>query len=98
MSDIAELRKHLFETLEGLKNKSIAVETAQAINATAQTIVNTAKVEVDFMKVSGRIVNSEFIALPEKTTNGPQTPPTAHGTKTVTPLAAGATKTVHQMR
>lgn len=53
MSSIADLRKHLFETLEALKDKGMPVERAKAIAEVAQTIINSAKVEVDFMRMRG---------------------------------------------
>ena len=51
--DNVALRGLLFETLEGLKNKTIAIDQAAAINHTAQSFINCAKVEVEFMKFSG---------------------------------------------
>lgn len=49
---IDNLRDHLFETIELLKEGDIEIEKAQAIADIAQVIVNSAKVEVDFMKIS----------------------------------------------
>lgn len=67
MSDIAKLREHLFETLEGLKNNSIDLDHAKAISETAQTIINSAKVEVDFMRVTGQQTTSGFITVQQAT-------------------------------
>lgn len=50
---IVDLRAHLFDALKGIKDKSMDIDTAKAISDIAQVIVNTAKVEVDHMKVSG---------------------------------------------
>jgi len=52
---IEDLRNHLFETLESLKDKDMAMELdrAEAIAKVAQVIVNSAKVEVDFLKHTG---------------------------------------------
>ena len=52
---ITDLRDHLFETLEALKDKEnpMEIERARAISDVAQTIINSAKVEVEFMKTSG---------------------------------------------
>jgi hypothetical protein len=50
---LTDLRDHLFETIELLKdedNNSMTVEKAKAIAAVAQTIINTAKLEIDFVK------------------------------------------------
>lgn len=50
MKDISALREVLFETLEGLKAGKMDIDRAKAINDTAQVLVNTAKVEVDYLK------------------------------------------------
>ena len=52
---IEDLRNHLFETLEALKDKAepMDIERAKTIGGIAQVIVNSAKVEVDFMKATG---------------------------------------------
>lgn len=52
-NDITELREHLFSTLRGLKDGSVKIETAKAINDTAQTIINSAKVEVEMVELVG---------------------------------------------
>jgi hypothetical protein len=52
---IAELRKHLFETIDALKDekKPMDIERAKTISEVAQTIINSAKVEVDYMRLRG---------------------------------------------
>ena len=60
-NDINELRTVLFETLRGLKAGTMQVDTAKAINDTAQTIINSAKVEVDYVKATGAQVSNGFI-------------------------------------
>jgi len=52
---IANLREQLFKTLDALadKDKPMEIERAKMICETAQTIINSAKVEVDYMRVSG---------------------------------------------
>jgi hypothetical protein len=51
---MTDLRNHLFEVIERLKDPEEAdrmnIETARQITETAQVIVNSAKVEVDFLK------------------------------------------------
>lgn len=51
--NIDDLRKHLFETIEALKakDKPMEVERAKAISDVAQTIINSAKVEVEVMRL-----------------------------------------------
>lgn len=53
-NNITELRGILFETLRGLKDKSIDIERAKAISETAQVIINTAKVEVAHARHTGQ--------------------------------------------
>ena len=52
---MSDLRNHLFETLEGLKDKEqpLELERAKAVCEVAQTIINSAKVEVDAAKAIG---------------------------------------------
>lgn len=57
---LTNLREALFATLEGVKNGSIDLEKAKAVNEVAKTIVDTAKVEVDYLRVTGG-GESEFI-------------------------------------
>lgn len=99
--DTATLRKHLFDTLAGLKDKSIDIEHAKAINETAQTIINVAKVEVDYMKVTGATLSDSLVGgpqqLPAPGAGGTQTGVTQTGFKTTTQLP-GATVTQHRMR
>ncbi len=61
--DSLALRKMLFQTLEGLKNKTIEIDQAKAINETAQSIINCAKVEVDYMRASGLPLTSGFVEV-----------------------------------
>lgn len=75
VNNIVSLRNILFGTLRDLNDpeKKIDLERAQAINQIAQTVVNTAKVEVDALKIIGGS-GSGFVpykALP-KVINGPQ--------------------------
>jgi hypothetical protein len=50
---IEDLREALFATLQGVKDGSIDVEKARAVNEIGKTICDTAKVEVDYIKASG---------------------------------------------
>lgn len=51
--NISDLRETLFQTLEAVKNGEIDLEKAKAVNEVAKTIVDTAKVEVDYLRVTG---------------------------------------------
>lgn len=59
---ISDLRNHLFETLEALKDeeKPMDIARAKAISEVAQTIINSAKVEIEFMEVTGEAESTEF--------------------------------------
>src|SRR5258707_10796433 len=76
---ISDLRDHLFETLEALKDtgKPMDLERARVISDVAQTIINTAKVEVDLVKaVSACAPGSGFFNLPEESRQLPKIPET----------------------
>lgn len=84
-NDIAALRETLFETLRGLKDGSVSPEKARAINETGQTIINTAKVEVEYLKQTGARAGTGFIAI-AKSEHDPHAPePTSTGVKLPTP-------------
>jgi len=53
MSNIDTLREHLFATLQGVKDGSINIEKAKVIGDISQVLINTAKVECDFIKANG---------------------------------------------
>ncbi|SOE85642.1 hypothetical protein SAMN05446935_6115 [Burkholderia sp. YR290] len=55
MQTINDLRAHLFDTLKALndKEKPLDIERAKVVADVGQVIINSAKVEVDFMRVAG---------------------------------------------
>lgn len=57
-----DLRNHLFAALEGLGDteKPMDIERARAISDVAQTLINSAKVEVDFIRAIGSERASPF--------------------------------------
>jgi hypothetical protein len=79
---MADLRDHLFETLEALKDEDqpMDLERAKQISEVGQTIINSAKVEVEFLKAVGATAGGEFfapaarrlgvVALPEAAAGG----------------------------
>lgn len=69
---IEDLRDHLFATIEGLldSEKPLEIERAKAVADVAQTIINSAKVEVDCLRVTGASQGSGF--LPD--TDSPRRP------------------------
>ena len=52
---ITELRGHLFSALRGLTDTKspMDIDRARAVSDVAQTIINSAKVEIEHMKVAG---------------------------------------------
>lgn len=64
MNDINALRKHLFDAIDGVKNKTMSIEQAKTISDISQTVINSAKVEVEYVKASGGKCASGF--LPDK--------------------------------
>lgn len=62
--DVNQLRRHLFDAIEGIKSKSISIEQAKAVADLSQVIINSAKVEVEYAKASGGKIASGF--LPDK--------------------------------
>ncbi len=65
---IEDLRNHLFETLEALRDEEKPMELARAseIANVARVIVDSAKVEVSFLKVTGALRATNFIPLVEE--------------------------------
>jgi hypothetical protein len=61
--NLTALRTELFATLRGLREKTIDIDTARAVNEVAKTLVDTAKVEVDFVRATGGEA-SQFMAPP----------------------------------
>lgn len=59
---MGDLRNHLFATLEALTDKEnpMDVERAKAVCDVAQTLINSAKVEIHYLEVTGQNESSEF--------------------------------------
>ena len=64
---LSDLRNHLFETIERLKDdeKPMEVDRARAVSEVAQTIIDSAKVELRAIELTGAQVASEFLELPD---------------------------------
>lgn len=58
---IEDLRNHLFEALEMLKDGEMDVDRAKAVSGVAQTIINSAKVEVDYLRLTEQRSGTQFI-------------------------------------
>lgn len=79
---LKELRDHLFDTIQRLKDdtKPMDIDRALAVAEVAQTIVNSARVEVDFYKVTGQKGQSDFLPAappPAPALNGVPSPTAA---------------------
>ena len=83
MANIDALREHLFATLAALRDpeQPMDIERAKAVSDVAQTIINTAKVEVDFMRQTGQNTTPRFLLSAGQTPT--ETTATATGTKEV---------------
>jgi hypothetical protein len=93
---ITGLRDIMFKTLRGIQDGTVDVDKAKAINDTAQTIINSAKVEVEFLKATGSPASTGFIGGDNKMKEITNTPT---GTKVVEKdPESGVTTTVHRMR
>ena len=88
--DIEKLREHLFATLTGLRDKTLDIATAKTISEVSQTIINSAKVEIEFQAQTKQIMPSNFFTAPE---GAPKVTATKHGT-----LESNGNSTVHRMR
>jgi hypothetical protein len=71
---INDLRDHLFETLEALRDKEepMDLDRAKAVAEVARVVIDSAKVEVEFLKVTGGLKSTGF--LPEDTEPAPGGP------------------------
>jgi hypothetical protein len=70
---LADLRDHLFETLEALKDGSMDLARAKTVSEVAQTMINLAKVEVDMVRaMDGRGVEGAFFSAPAETRELPR--------------------------
>jgi hypothetical protein len=60
---ITDLRNHLFATIEALNDPDnpMDIDRAKAVSDVAQVIINSAKLEVDFIKATGRSEGTGFI-------------------------------------
>lgn len=81
---IEDLRATLFATLEGVKDGTVNLDKARSINEISKTIIDTAKVEVDYIRALEGEGRSAFIQ-PEKGGTRPALPGEAmNGIKSIT--------------
>ncbi|MCS6499000.1 hypothetical protein NYD60_03125 [Burkholderia thailandensis] len=76
MSTITDMREHLMQTLAALRDRDnpMDVDRARAVAQVAGVLVDSAKVEVDYIKATGAAGESLFISPlnsdPERLLNG----------------------------
>lgn len=70
-NDIGDLRKHLFDTLKDLRdpNKPFDLDRAKTIAQVAGVVIESAKVECQFLNTVGGAADTGFIP---KTERGPR--------------------------
>lgn len=86
---ITDLRAELFATLRGLRDKKdpLDVDRARAVAQVAGVIIDSAKAEIEFARVTGGDVRSSLLPAPEAEPDP------------ATPLPAGITgRTVHRIK
>lgn len=93
-NDIVELREHLFDTLRGLKNKTVELDQARAICEVAKNITETAKVECDFLRVTEGYEGTGFVPADGAT----KTIKAPNGDITTTKVFPGMTLTQHKTK
>jgi hypothetical protein len=69
---IEDLREHLFATLDALRDeeKPMELDRAKTIAQVAQTVIDSAKAENEFMKITGA-PGSGFIPAPTRSLPAP---------------------------
>lgn len=62
---IDDLRNHLFETLEALRDETapMDLDRARAVADVARVIVESAKVEVAFLEATGALKSTDFLPV-----------------------------------
>lgn len=50
---INDLRETLFSTLQAVKDGTMELDRARAVNELGKTLIDTAKVEVDYLRTTG---------------------------------------------
>ncbi|MCC7041072.1 MAG: hypothetical protein IT516_12260 [Burkholderiales bacterium] len=77
--NIENLREHLFDALDALKDGTMDVARAKAVSDIAQTIINSAKVEVDFMRARGDDRSTGFVPEAVEAPGAPDMPRLVRG-------------------
>lgn len=62
--DISALRAHLFDAIAGVKAGSLDLDKARAVNELGKTLVDSAKVEEDYIRATNGGSTSTFLEPP----------------------------------
>lgn len=81
---LTDLRKNLFDALQGIKDGTIELDKARAINEVSKTIIDTAKVEVDYIRTLGGEGHSTFIPTADQPTRIPAQSEPGNGIVSIT--------------
>ncbi len=73
---ISDLRRLLFDTIQGVRDGTMDVDKGKTISDLAKVVVDSAKVEVDFMKLRGSDQKGTGF-IPEERQIGPTEPAAA---------------------
>ena len=65
-NNLDELREHLFATLRWVKDGSMDIDRARAVVQVAGVLIDSARVEVDYARVTGETGGSTFISRPPR--------------------------------
>lgn len=69
---LEDLRNHLFETLEGLKDPDapMEIDRARAVAEVAREIISSGKLELQFLELTDHPGESDFLSQPKQLTSG----------------------------
>ena len=70
--DIQGLRDRLFDLLDGVRSGEVEVETAKTMVRVADSIIDTARVENDFLRATENIHGTGFISTQRQQIAPPQ--------------------------
>ena len=65
---LEDLREHLFETLKSLRDQEnpMSIDRAKAISEVAQTVINSAKAEIDYLRATDQLEARLPVLEPKK--------------------------------
>ena len=63
--NIGDLRQRLFDTMDAVRAKTIDLDHARMVNDIGKTLIDSAKVEVEFLRVAEE-TKSDFLNPPKK--------------------------------